>query len=112
MQQGSSSRYIGLLSKSDTLTSLEEPEFITHSHMQKLTGGSFLSSLKNAMHWVHSKITPVKEFLARRVDHPIANKAVEIATSLGYGYTGAAKHHILHDRLMQIIIYIYINIYK
>ena len=34
----------------------------------------------------------------QHVDHPIANKAVEIASSLGYGMTGAAKHK-LHDRL-------------
>ena len=68
--------------------------------MQKLTGGTFFGSLKHATHWVHSTITPVKEFLARHVDHPIANKAVEIATNLGYGYTGAAKHWKLSDRLM------------
>ena len=98
-QQGSSSSYIGLLTKADVLETSEQPEYITHSHMNKLTGGSFLGSLKNAMHWVHSKITPVKEFLARHVDHPIANKAVEIATNLGYGYTAAGKHK-LHDRLM------------
>ena len=30
--------------------SLEGPEFITHSHMNKLTGGSFLGRPKNATH--------------------------------------------------------------
>ena len=99
-QQGSSSSYIGLLTKSDTLATLEEPEFITHSHMNKLTGGSFLGSLKNAMHWVHSKITPMKNWVAQHIDHPIANKAVEVASALGYGYTAAGKHGKLHDRLL------------
>ena len=99
-QQGSSSSYIGLLTKSDTLTTVEEPEFITHSHMQKLTGGSFLSSLKNAMRWVHSKITPIKNWVAEHIDRPIANEAVEVASALCYGMTGAAKHHKLRDRLM------------
>ena len=51
------------------------------------------------MKWVASHITPVKNFLQQHVDHPIANKAVEIASSLGYGITGAAQHHKLHDRL-------------
>jgi hypothetical protein len=50
------------------------------------------------MKWVASHISPVKNWVAQHVDHPIANKAVEIASSLGYGMTGAAKHK-LHDRL-------------
>ena len=84
----------------DTLATLEQPDFITHSHMNKLTGGSFLGSLNNAMRSVHSKITPINSWVAEHIDHPIANKAVEVASALGYGMTGAAKHHKLHDRLM------------
>ena len=99
-QQGSSSSYIGLLTKSDTLETIEQPEFITHSHMNKLTGGSFSGSLKNAMRWVHPKISPMKNWVAQHIDHPIANKAVEVASALGYGYTAAGKHAKLHDRLM------------
>ena len=68
--------------------------------MQKLTGGSFLGSLKNAMHWVHSKITPMKNWVAQHIDHPIANKAVEVASALGYGMTGGKGHNKLHDRLL------------
>ena len=67
--------------------------------MNKLTGGSFLGSLKNAARWVHSQITPIKNWVAEHIDHPIANKAVEVASTLGYGYTAAGKHK-LHDRLM------------
>jgi hypothetical protein len=44
--------------------------------------------LKNGLKWAASHITPVKNFLQQHVDHPIANKAVEIASSLGYGMTG------------------------
>ena len=61
-QQGSSSSYIGLLTKSDVLDTNEQPECITHSHMNKLTGGSWLNSLKNAVHWMHSKMPDVKVF--------------------------------------------------
>ena len=99
-QQGSSSSYIGLLTKSDVLDTIEQPDFVTVSHARHLTGGNFLNSLKNAVHWVGSKITPIKEFLQKHIDHPIANKAVEVANALGYGYTAAGKHHKLHDRLL------------
>ena len=98
-QQGSSSSYIGLLTKSDVLDTIEQPDFVTVSHARHLTGGNFLNTLKNAVHWVGSKITPIKNFLAQHIDHPIANKAVEVANALGYGYTAAGKHK-LHDRLM------------
>ena len=99
-QQGSSSTYIGLLSKDETLNVMEDPESISVSRAKHLSGGSLLSSLKNGLKWAASHITPVKNFLQQHVDHPIANKAVEIASSLGYGMTGAAKHHHkLHDRL-------------
>ena len=75
---------------------MEEPESMTVSKAKHLAGGSFLGSLKNGMKWVASHITPVKNFLQQHVDHPIANKAVEIANSLGYGMTGAAKHRLDH----------------
>ena len=79
---------------------MEQQESMTVSKAKHLlSGGSLLSSLNNGLKWAASHITPVKNFLQQHVDHPIANKAVEIASSLGYGITGAAKHHKLHDRL-------------
>ena len=95
-QQGSSSTYIGLLSKEDVLTTMEQQESMTVSKAKHLSGGSLLSSLKNGMKWVASHITSAKNFLRQHVDHPIAHKAVEIASSLGYGMTGAAKHKLGH----------------
>ena len=77
---------------------MEEQESMTVSRARHLSGGSLLSSLKHGMKLVASHITPVKNILQQHVEHPIANKAVEIASSLGYGMTGAAKHK-LHDRL-------------
>ena len=77
---------------------MEEAESMTVSKARHPSGGSLLSSLKHCMKWVASHITPVKNFLQQHVDHPISNKAVEIASSLGYGMTEAAKHN-LHDRL-------------
>jgi hypothetical protein len=98
-ERGSSSSYIGMLIKEDVVQTAAEPDFITHSHARKLVGGSFLSGLRNAAHWVGSKITPIKEFLKNHVDHPIANTAVRAAEALGYGMTGAGSHGKLHNRL-------------
>jgi hypothetical protein len=98
-ERGSSSSYIGMLNKDDVVNVSAEPDFITHSHARKLVGGSFLSGLRNAAHWVGSKITPIKEFLKAHVDHPIANTAVRAAEALGYGMTGAGNHGKLSNRL-------------
>jgi hypothetical protein len=49
---------------------------------------------------LHSKITPMKNWVAQHIDHPIANKAVEVASALGYGMTGGQSHNKLHDRLL------------
>ena len=93
-QQGSSSTYIGLLSKEDVLTTMEDSAGSTVGQVKRSTGGSFLGSLNNGLKWAASHITPIKNFLQQHVDHPIAKKAVDIATSLGYGVTGAAKHRL------------------
>ena len=98
-QQGSSSSYIGLLTKSDVLDTIEQPDFVTVSHARHLTGGNFLNSLKNAVHWVHSKLPDVKSFLGKD-DHPLAQTAHKVLDAVGYGYTAAGKHGKLHDRLM------------
>ena len=98
-ERGSSSSFIGMLIKEDVVSTAGEPDFITHSHARKLVGGSFLGSLRNAAHWVGSKITPIKEFLKNHVDHPIANTAVRAAEALGYGMTGAGNHGKLQNRL-------------
>ena len=77
---------------------MEDTTGSTVGQVKRFTGGSFLGSLKNGLKWAASHITPIKNFLQQHVDHPIANKAVDIATSLGCGMTGAARHK-LHDRL-------------
>ena len=48
-QQGSSSTYIGLLSKEDVLTTMESEVGSTVGQVKRFTGGSFLGSLKNGL---------------------------------------------------------------
>jgi nitrogen fixation protein len=78
---------------------MEEPESMTVSKAKHLAGGSLLGSLKNGMKWVASHISPVKNFLQQHVDHPIANKAVEIASKLGLWNDRGGQNINLHDRL-------------
>ena len=97
-ERGSSSSYIGMLIKEDVVQTAAEPDFITHSHARKLVGGSFLGSLRNAAHWVHSRLPDVKNFLAK-VDHPIAQTDHKVLDAVGYGVTGAGSHGKLANRL-------------
>ena len=97
-ERGSSSSFIGMLIKEDVVSTAGEPNFITHSHARKLVGGSFLGSLRNAAHWVHSRLPDVKNFLGR-VDHPIAQTAHKVLDAVGYGMTGAGNHGKLQNRL-------------
>ena len=97
-ERGASSTYNSLLTKQAVLDTIEDPEFITHAHARRLVGGaSVMHHLRNAVHWVHNRITPAKEWLKEHVNHPIANTAVKAAEALGYGMTAAGK---LHNRIM------------
>ena len=96
-QQGSSSTYIGLLSKDETLKVMEDPESISVSRAKHLSGGSWKNHLMNAVHWVRDRLPDVNNFLGK-VDHPVAQTAHKVLDAVGYGMTGAAKHK-LHDRL-------------
>ena len=77
---------------------MEDSAGSTVGQVKRFTGGSFLGSLEDGLKLAASHISPIKHFLQQHVDHPIANKAVEIASRLGFGMTGAAKHR-LADRL-------------
>ena len=91
-----------MLVKDEVVNVAAEPDFVTHSHARKLVGGSFMGHLRNAARWIHSKISPVKEFLKAHVDHPIANTAVRAVEALGYGVTGAGSHKLHNLSLIHI----------
>ena len=88
-EKGSSSTFIGLLTKSDVLDTLQQEPY-SHDQIKRLVGGSFLDSLKSGMHWISSKLPFVKNAL-QHVNHPIAEKAANVLGALGY-----SKH--AHDK--------------
>ena len=88
-EKGSSSTFIGLLTKSDVLDTLSQEPY-SHDQVKRLVGGSFLDSLKSGMHWISSKLTPVKNVL-QHIPHEYAQKAANVIGALGY-----SKHP--HDK--------------
>ena len=92
---GSSSTFVGLLTKSDVLDALQQEPY-SHDQIKRLVGGSFLNSLKSGMHWISSKLPHVKHAL-QMVNHPIAETGAKVLGALGYGKHDKGK---LADRLM------------
>ena len=87
--RGSSSTFCGLLSKDAILQTKDETEHVTLAYAKHMVGGSIWHHAMNGMRWLHNHgVTAAKNFLREHVNHPIANKAVEIAEKLGYGHTG------------------------
>jgi hypothetical protein len=96
--RGSSSTFVGLLTKDAVLQTKDESEHITLAHAHHIVGGSIWSKGLNALRWVHDRISPTKEWIKNHINHPVANKAVEIAEKLGYGMSGGTSK--LQNRLM------------
>ena len=86
---GSSSTFVGLLTKSDVLDSFNQESY-SHDQIRRLVGGSFLDSLKSGMRWINSKLPHVKHAL-QMVNHPIAETGAKVLGALGY-----SKHP--HDK--------------
>ena len=101
--RGSSSTFVGLLTKDSVLQTKDSPDHVTLAYAKHMVGGSIFHSALNGLKWLHNHgITKAKEFLRDRVNHPIANKAVDVATALGYGCTGGGSTGgagKLHSRL-------------
>ena len=102
--RGSSSTFVGLTTKDAALSTMDSSDHVTLAYAKHMVGGSVFHSALNGLRWLHSHgITKAKEFLRDHANHPIANKAVDVATALGYGYTGGGSTGgagKLHSRLM------------
>jgi hypothetical protein len=101
--RGSSSTFVGMLTKDSVLATKDESDFYTTSYAKHMVGGSWMHHLKSGARWLHEHgISKAKNFLKEHVDHPITNKIVDAATALGYGMTGAGHGHKgkLADRLL------------
>ena len=96
-EKGSSSTFVGLLTKADVLDTLQQEPY-SHDQIKRLVGGSFLDSLKSGMHWISSKLPYVKHAL-QHINHPIAETGAKVLGALGYSKHPHDKPK-LQDRLM------------
>ena len=91
-ERGTSSSFIGLLTKADVLDTIEQ-EAYTQGQVRRLIGGSFMDRLKSGVHWITSKLTPIKHVL-EHVPHEYAQRGAKVLDAMGYG-----KHGRLDNRL-------------
>jgi hypothetical protein len=97
--RGSSSSFVGMLSKDAVLQTKDSSDHVTLGYARHMVGGGWHHSALNGLRWLHNHgITAAKNFVRDHINHPIANKAVEVASALGYGQTGGANR--LQSRLM------------
>jgi hypothetical protein len=82
-ERGVCSTYLGCLTKSDVLEA-SQMEPYSRSEVQRLVGGGFLDTLKSVAGKLNAKLPLAKKALSM-VDHPVAKKAVNTMSNLGYG---------------------------
>ena len=92
-ERGTSSSFIGLITKADCLETLEQ-EHYSQGQVRRLIGGSWHDRLKSGLNWLSSKITPLKHVL-EHVPHEYAQRGAKVLSALGYGKHG----HNLENRL-------------
>jgi hypothetical protein len=94
-ERGTSSSFIGLLTKQDVLETLEQ-EHYTQGQVRRLIGGSFMDRLKSGMSWISSKLSPIKHVL-EHIPHEYAQKGAKVLDALGYSKYGHSNK--LENRL-------------
>jgi hypothetical protein len=94
-ERGTSSSFIGLLTKQDVLETLEQ-EHYTQGQVRRLIGGSFMDRLKSGVGWITSKLTPIKHVL-EHIPHEYAQKGAKVLDALGYSKYGHSNK--LENRL-------------
>ena len=85
-ERGTSSSFIGLITKADCLETLEQ-EHYSQGQVRRLIGGSFMDRLRSGVHWISSKLSPIKHVL-EHIPHEYAQKGAKVLSALGYGKHG------------------------
>jgi hypothetical protein len=93
-ERGTSSSFIGLITKADCLETLEQ-EHYSQGQVRRLIGGSFMDRLRSGVHWISSKLPIIKQAL-QHIPHPIAEKGAKVLDALGYS---KYSHNRLENRL-------------
>jgi len=98
LERGTSSVYLGLLSKSQVLeTSQQEAHSLSQVH--RSIGGGFFDRIASVAGKILPKALPIAKAVLGQIDNPLAQKGAELLGSLGMGRSGGAKSK-LSSRLM------------
>ena len=90
ISRGTSSEYLGILSKSDVLDALQmEPS--SQSEIGRVLGSGMLDKLKSAVVKYAPKVLPVARALLEKSDNPTLKKTGDLLKAVGYGQTGAGE---------------------
>jgi hypothetical protein len=90
ISKGTSSEYLGILSKSDVLDTLQQ-EPTSQSDIGRVIGSGMLDKLKSAVVKYAPKVLPVARAFLEKSDNPNMKKAGDVLKMAGYGQTGAGE---------------------
>ena len=82
-ERGTSSTFLGLLTKQDVLDALQQQPYST-SEVRRMVGGGFLDNIRSGLGWIQSKLPAVRGVL-ENVPHQYATTGANVLKALGYG---------------------------
>ncbi|MFM7983659.1 MAG: hypothetical protein ACKPKO_30480, partial [Candidatus Fonsibacter sp.] len=82
-ERGTSSTFLGLLTKQDVLDALQQQPYNTNK-VRTMVGGGFLDNLRSGLGWIQSKLSAVRGVL-EHVPHQYAQTGANVLNALGYG---------------------------
>ncbi|MFM7989934.1 MAG: major capsid protein V20 domain-containing protein, partial [Candidatus Fonsibacter sp.] len=81
-ERGTSSTFIGLLTKQDVLDALQEQPY-NNNEVRRMVGGGFLDNIRSGLGWITSKLPMVRGVL-EHVPHQYAQTGANVLKALGY----------------------------
>ena len=81
-ERGTSSTFLGLLTKQDVLDSLQQQPY-SSNEVRRMVGGGFLDNIRSAMGWIQGKLPAVRGVL-EHVPHQYAQTGADVLKALGY----------------------------
>ncbi|MFM7985358.1 MAG: hypothetical protein ACKPKO_39200, partial [Candidatus Fonsibacter sp.] len=82
-ERGTSSTFIGLLTKQDVLDALQQQPY-NSNEVRRMVGGGFLDNIRSGLGWIQSKLPTVRGVL-EHVPHQYAQTGANVLKALGYG---------------------------
>ena len=82
-ERGSSSTFLGLLTKQDVLDALQQQPY-NNNEVRRMVGGGFLDNIRSALGWIQSKL-PMVGGVLEHVPRQYTQTGANVLRTLGYG---------------------------